>query len=163
MVDPWIYWRDYSDCGSVPQLVTQVDSIAIELVAARQLRTDYPRGRPGFQDLAGSFGGGVATPLHRPPSVLTAILGVLNADLLETPRWDPCRPEDGPDCTSVTLRLGRPKITGDSATVMAYALHWHSETLGGFAEYTMYFGKTADGWRFARLGGGHQGTLVRRP
>lgn len=163
MADPWIYWREFSDCGSAPDGLTEADTLALELAAARRLRSDYSRGRPGFQDLGGSFGDGTATPLHRPPTVLMAILGALNADLVETPRGDPCLAEEGPDCTPVTLRLGRPHIAGDSATVMAYELHWHSERLGGFAEYAMHFVRTPEGWQFVRLGQGRQGTLLRRP
>lgn len=148
--------RTYGDCGPPP---IGSDTVAIELAAARQLRSMYPRGRPAFQDL----GIGTSTPLHRPSALLTAILEALNADLVDTRSGDPCRPEEGPDCTSVTLRLGRPQITGDSATLMASDVHWHSETLGGFAEYTMHFVRTAVGWEFARLGQGRQGTLLRRP
>lgn len=159
MADPWIYWREFSDCGGAPDGLTEADTVAIELAAARQLRSMYPRGRPVFQDL----GIGTSTPLHRPSALLTAILEALNADLVDTRSGDPCRPEEGPDCTSVTLSLGRPQITGDSATVMASDVHWHSETLGGFAEFAMHFVRTAVGWEFARLGQGRQGTLLRRP
>lgn len=84
MEDPVVVWREYYDCGAVE---SRQDTAAVRMAAARRLRTDYPRGRPAFQGLAGSFGGGSAARLDQEASVLATLLAALNADLLDTPRW----------------------------------------------------------------------------